>query len=204
MARFVRYGTDPNGRPIFMTPHQARWWKGVVRILGFEPTIVQGAFMSAVPGGGAADSAGYHDQAGTLDLRLWDLTEDQRVRLIHVLRDGGAAAWVRDGRHGMDLHLHLVLIDDAPLSSGAASQVSAYKRGRDGLASNGPDYHYRPSPLVTVAPASYLERPRNAVQKGRALIREGLEALKAVPANRSVVHAQRREIRDALRKMPKR
>lgn len=204
MTEFIRYGTDSSDRPIYMTPHQARWWEGVVRLLGFRPTIVQGAFMSKVPGGGADNSKGYHDLAGTLDIRVSDLTPAQIVRLVHVTRDGGAAGWVRDAAHGgMDPHYHLVLIDDAPLSAGAASQVAAYEAGRDGLASNGPDYHYRPSPLVLSTPRAYVTPPKNNVQKARAKIRAALELLKAVPESRKVVRAQRRVIRDAVRKMPK-
>lgn len=147
----AQHGTDSSGRPIFMTAFMAAWWAGVVERLRFTPTIVQGAFMDRA-GGGAAASAGYHDGAGCLDLRVWDLTEDQQGRLVRELRRSGAAAWVRDQRHGMDPHIHLVLGTDSPLANGAAWQWEQYLGGRDGLSVGGRDYHWRPDPLVTTPP----------------------------------------------------
>lgn len=147
----IQHGTDPNGRPIYMTRYMAEWWERVTDELGFDPTIVQGAFMARA-GGGAAASAGYHDLAGCLDLRVWDRSEEQVQRMIRVLRQMGAAAWLRDERHGMDDHIHLVLGTDHPLTVGASYQWRQYVRGRDGLAGDGPDYHGRPSPLVLEPP----------------------------------------------------
>lgn len=147
-----RYGTDSSGRPIWMTVYMAEWWEQVEADLDFTPMIVQGAFMVR-NGGGADASAGYHDAGGCLDLRTWDLTGSQVDRLVHVLREHGAAAWRRDRQHGgMDPHLHFVLGADAPLARGAASQWQAYIQGRDGLASNGPDYEWRPNPLALTPP----------------------------------------------------
>ncbi|MAE64166.1 MAG: hypothetical protein CMJ18_07805 [Phycisphaeraceae bacterium] len=159
----VQYrGTDSSGRGIYMTAYMADWWERVCSRLGFRPTIIQGAFM-ARNGGGASASAGYHDQAGCLDLRVWDLTADQQNRLIRVLREMGAAAWRRDSRHGMDPHIHLVLGADSPLASGAAYQWRQYLDGRNGLSNNGADYEWRPYPLVTTPPqedpmASYADQ----------------------------------------------
>jgi hypothetical protein len=158
----VRVGTDSSGRPIYMTKRMRRWWRRVCIRLGFTPTIVQGAWM-AKAGGGAAASAGYHDGGGCLDLRVWDLTGEQQVKLIRVLRSMGAGAWLRGKAHGMDPHIHLVLGFDHGLTIGARSQWNAYLDGRDGLASNGADYHWRPNPLVTVPPAS-ANKVRAAVQ----------------------------------------
>jgi hypothetical protein len=100
-------------------------------------------------GGGASASAGYHDAAGCLDLRVWDQTEENVGRMVRCGRRRAAAAWVRDQRHGMDPHLHLCLGPDRPLASGASLQWVAYIHNKDGLAGNGADYHWRPSPLVT-------------------------------------------------------
>lgn len=147
----VRRGSDTSGRPLFATAYMWEWWDRCCRELGFEPTIVQGAFMSRA-GGGAAASAGYHDLGGCFDLRLWDRTSTQRQQMIRVFRSHGAAYWERDQRHGMDLHAHLLLGTDQPLASGAAYQWQQYVQGRDGLASGGPDYHWRPNPLAIKPP----------------------------------------------------
>lgn len=147
-----RYGTDTSGRGIFLTAYMHNWWRGVVADLGFEPVIVQGAFMVR-NGGGAAASAGYHDAGGCIDLRTWNLTRSQIDKTIRTIRLHGAAAWRRDARHGgMDPHIHLTLGTDSPLTPGARASWHSYLDGRDGLASNGPDYEWRPSPLVTTPP----------------------------------------------------
>ena len=152
MADVVRYGVDTSGRPILMSPQMRAWWERVVDDLGYEPVIVQGAWMSRIPGGGARASAGYHDQGGCLDLRTWDHTPAQAANLVRVLREWGAGAWRRDERHGMDPHLHLVAGWDADLAAGAATQWRQYLAGRDGLTNNGPDYEWRPTPLVLTPP----------------------------------------------------
>ena len=150
------YGTDSSGRTIFATKFMWDWWRGVCADLGFTPTIVQGAFMVR-NGGGAAASAGYHDQGGCFDLRTWDLSPERVQLVVRTLRLHGAAAWLRDQTHGgFDPHIHFVLGDDEPLAAGAAAQWRAYLAGRDGLASNGPDYHWRPVPLVIHAPEDDL------------------------------------------------
>jgi hypothetical protein len=140
-------GTDSSGRPIRMTPLMERFWADLCNRLGFTPTIVQGAWMQ---GAGAADSAGYHDQGGPLDLRVWDLTDSQVRQVIREWRLLGGPIWLRDARHGMDPHLHGVVGGDEPMAPGARWQIEEYAAGRDGLTSRGRDYHPRPSPLVTV------------------------------------------------------
>lgn len=204
MATPVRVGTDSSGRAIWMTPTMKAWWEAYVRHLGFTPTITQGPWQEK-NGGGADASAGYHDKGAALDLRVWDRTPDEVGKMIREARRGGAPAWLRDLAHGnfSDAHVHLAVPDDLPMDDGLAAQVDAYVRGRDGLASNGPDYHWRPVPLVLSAPAAWLKRPKTNVEKARAKIAVALDLLKAVPKNRTVVWTQRRVIRDALRKMPK-
>ena len=149
-----RFGTDTSGRPILMTQFMWDWWQGVVTELGFEPTIVQGAFMSRV-GGGAAASAGYHDLGGCMDVRTWDLTGDQLDRLIRVTRTRAGASWRRDetaAHGGMDSHCHITLGSDQPLSDGARASWQSYLNGDNGLANNASDYEWRPKPLVTTPP----------------------------------------------------
>ena len=150
-----QFGTDSSGRPVLMTQFMADWWEGVVAELGFRPTIVQGAFMSRVPGGGAAASAGYHDLGGCMDVRTWDMTGDQLDRTIRVTRTLGGASWRRDkspAHGGMDSHCHITLGADRPLSAGAQESWRSYLAGDNGLANNAPDYEWRPDPLVTTPP----------------------------------------------------
>lgn len=165
--RIVKVGTDSSGRPIYMTRYMQRWWKRVVKVCGFEPTIVQGAWMKKA-GGGAAASAGYHDGGGCLDIRVWNLTDEQVGKLIRTMRRLGGGAWLRDERHGMDPHIHVVLGSDYGLSSGAARQWRNYLLGLDGLATSGPDYHWRPNPIVT-RPVFPKKRPlRKALRTAMA------------------------------------
>jgi len=148
------YGTDTSGRTIFMTAYMHDWWERVVADLGFRPTIVQGAFMVR-NGGGAAASAGYHDQGGCIDVRIWDLTSGQQQKLVRTVRSHGGAGWRRDKtpQHGdMDPHCHITLGSDRPLSAGAAESWRSYLAGCNGLANNAPDYEWRPRPLVTNPP----------------------------------------------------
>lgn len=163
----IQVGTDSSGRPIRMSRYMAKWWASVCLRLSFTPVIVQGAWMS-MSGGGAAASAGYHDGGGCLDIRVRDLTPAQRAELVRVIRAGGAAAWIRDPAHGgMDEHCHLVLGSDFDVDDGAAWQFQRYLAGRDGLASDGPDYHPRPNPLVTKPPAEYLEDDMTPAQSAQ-------------------------------------
>lgn len=155
----VRVGTDPSDRPIYMTIYMREWWTKQVlahpkiKPFAHQVTIVQGAFMSRIKGGGAEASSGYHDEGGCIDIRVWNLTDQEIATLISVVRWLGATIWLRNQEHGrMDEHLHLLLGSDRPLASGAAWQWSEYLIGHDGLATRGPDYHPRPSPLVTVPP----------------------------------------------------
>lgn len=176
----ARRGADSSGRGVYATNYMWSWWLNCCDILGFTPTVVQGAFMTKA-GGGANDSAGYHDKGGCFDLRVWNLTAAEQSAVVRVLREQGAAAWLRDATHGgMDPHIHFVLGTDSPLHSGAAWQWSEYKAGRDGLASRGRDYHPRPNPLVLTPPPEddmpYTEDQLTKIV--RAAVRAELEPVK--------------------------
>lgn len=197
----ARRGTDSSGRGIFATAYMWDWWQRVCAELGFTPTIVQGAFMGRA-GGGAADSAGYHDGGGCFDLRTWDRTADEVEQIIRTTRRLGAMAWVRDQRHGMDPHIHLGLGSDKPLAVGAMRQWDAYLSGRDGLTGNGPDYHWRPSPLVTTPPEeeddmpAYTEWP----QKDRdALVADIVKGLTSAPID--LGDGKRRSLKQVLKEL---
>lgn len=156
--KIVRYGTDSSGRPIYMTRYMRAWWKRVIKQCGFVPTIVQGAWMTRA-GGGADESAGYHDGGGCLDIRTWDRTGDELRKMNRVIRSLGAGGWIRDDRHGMEPHYHLVLGSDFGLSAGAASQWKQYLAGGNGLADRLRDYMWRPNPMVLKPPVEPNTRP---------------------------------------------
>lgn len=173
----IRYGTDTSGRPIFMTAFMRDWLECLLSALPFKPTIVQGAFMTRVPGGGADDSAGYHDLGGCLDFRIWDLSLVQQELLVRTIRIHGAGGWRRDARHGgMDPHCHIILGTDSPLTPGAAAQWVDYKNGRDGLSGGGKDYEWRPSPLVT-EPELDMPLSDADLAKIRAIVHEEAKAI---------------------------
>ncbi|WP_028654883.1 hypothetical protein [Nocardioides sp. J54] len=145
-------GTDTSGRPIRMSPVFTDWWDLYVDRLGFVPTITQGGWMGDLA---AALSSTTHD-GDALDLRVWDRTQNQVQAMVREARALGAAAWLRDQRHGgfTDPHVHLVPGRWAHPSASALRQWDACRNGRDGLASNGPDYH--PYPLATTPPKDDL------------------------------------------------
>jgi hypothetical protein len=154
----VHYGIDTSDRPILGTAYMVAVWEAILadkRVAPFAAkiVIVQGAFMSRVPGGGASASAGYHDLAGCWDIRTSNLTAAELDAFVYTARCYGWPFWRRDAEHGaMDPHAHGVLGTDSPLAPGAASQWDDYKAGFDGLADDGPDYERRPSPLVLTPP----------------------------------------------------
>lgn len=156
----TRRGTDSSGRAIYASDDMWAWWGGVLERLDFAASVVitQGSWMSKVPGGGAAGSAGWHDLGGAFDCRVWNLTDAQVARLVATVRAGGGAAWLRNVTHGgfTDPHVHLIYPrDSSGVSSGVRFQWAEYVAGRDGLSSRGPDYHPRPSPLVTTTPEDW-------------------------------------------------
>lgn len=190
MTEVVRIGTDSSGRPILVTKYMEEWLDDLfvaTRAFSqpFTPTIVQGGFMSRVPGGGAADSAGYHDLAKAIDFRTWNLTPGQKTFLVREIRRRGGASWIRDKAHGnMDEHLHMVLGPDKPGAPGANWQWGEYLAGRDGLSTRGEDYHWRPNPLVTTWKVPVPRKPTINIStaltaKDRDGRRQALERVKA-------------------------
>lgn len=193
-AEVIRVGIDSSGRAILMTRYMADWWEGVVDELGFRPVITQGAWMARVPGGGAENSKGYHDGGGCLDLRVWDRTGRECDRMVHVTRSRGAGGWRRYTSQGMDEdHFHLVLGSDYGLTDGAAWQWQEYVAGRNGLASRGPDYEWRPDPLVLTPPeddmAQYADQLEQIIRQGEQARRRDVALRKIVKATADMVEA---------------
>lgn len=152
----IDVGTDTSGRQILMTRYMKAFIDAVksdwrVAPFALKLVIVQGAFMTRV-GGGAAASAGYHDLAGCIDFRSWNLTAEEIDTFCYVARCYGGAAWPRDEQHGgMDPHIHITLGGDHPYANGARNSWISYAQGDNGLTgtSAGPDYVRRPNPFVT-------------------------------------------------------
>lgn len=157
--KLIRYGTDTSGRPILVTKFEQEWlddFMDACRGRGFTPTIVQGPWMSRVPGGGADASAGYHDQAGAVDFRVWDRVTVEQQFMVRQSRRMAGAGWIRDQAHGgMDPHMHVTIGPAEPKDVGLEWQWDDYLADGNGLSgsSHGTDYHWRPIPLiVTWAP----------------------------------------------------
>lgn len=113
--------------------------KEVERRLGYELTILQGSYNA----GGVGASSGTHDGGGAVDLAPWDWQNK-----VHAMRAVGFAAWHRPAIHGLWVeHIHCILIGNAKLSPSAAQQVEQYRNHRDGLAGQGPDNTWHPSPI---------------------------------------------------------
>jgi len=144
----IQRGTDTSGRPIRATRRMWEVWDAACAVLGFEPTIVQGGFM----GDDSASASATTHLGDALDVRLWDRTDAERAEMIRVFRLHALAYWERYESQGFDLHAHMIPGPWASPAPGALDQWQDYLDGRNGLASDGPDYHWRPSPLVTTPP----------------------------------------------------
>lgn len=103
--------------------------EAVERKVGFEIPISQGSYSTTVEASG-----GTHDGGGAVD---WGSTSPE---VVLAARQVGFAAWLRDPTQGpWPWHIHAIAIGDSDLASLAASQVTSYRSGRNGLASNGLD-----------------------------------------------------------------
>lgn len=189
------------------------------KILGYPLTVLQGV-------GGAPASGGTHLGLNGEGGRAVDLTDNDRVRKVKVLRDLGFAVWYRPELPGVwGPHIHAVLIfksrDNrrgiAPL---AFDQIRKYDAGQDGLAGSNPDPNpYRPSPPAVYTLAEFREDtapPMNEVQKARDAIARARNHLGNAIAwckdadGREVVQGvipelkrHRAELGDELDRMPK-
>ena len=150
-------------------------------ILGYELTVTQGCYSTAV---GA--SAGTHAGGGVVDLAPFD-----QANKVRVLRDLGWAIWHRPAIAGLwPEHIHGVMIGHPTLSPEAAAQVGDYRAGGDGLkrrnpAIPNPDPNpYRPSPEVVY---DYHKGYRDSLIRGRnATLKARIKTLRdRISANRN-------------------
>lgn len=106
----------------------ARW-----RTPSYTLSITQGSYNA----GRVSASAGTHDGGGVVDLRAWDWPIK-----VRALRLSGFRAWRRAPHEGpWPDHIHAVLQGNRLLAASAEDQVDDARRGRNGLANNGPDPH---------------------------------------------------------------
>lgn len=115
------------------------------KILGYQLILTQGSYNS-----GVSASAGTHDGGGAVDIRSRDMGSTRKINVVTAMRRVGFAAWLRLPSEGNWVeHIHCIAVGDAELSRGARNQVTAYKNGRSGLASNGRDKFTRAYATVT-------------------------------------------------------
>lgn len=149
--RVKDYGPDSSGRKLLLSNRTHVAYQLVCTLTGVWPTITQGEWMSRA-GGGAADSAGYHDRGGAIDIRVWDLTRQELDRWLFAGRQLGVIGWERDAAHGgMEHHAHVLIGGDITAAAGLRWQLQDYAAGGNGLSgsSHGPDYERRPRRIVT-------------------------------------------------------
>lgn len=133
----IDLGRDTSGRPLVLDDRTLAKLRHAEAALGHAFTITQGSFRG---GDGAQASAGTHDGAGVIDLRTWDLPPSVSPQeAVLALRQAGLIAWYRTTAQGFEPHIHAIDHGSTGLAASAAQQVEAWRAGRNGLASNGPD-----------------------------------------------------------------
>ena len=105
----------------------------------------QGSWSTSV---GASGST--HAGSSAVDIRVSQLTDRDRKRLVHALKDAGFAAWYRRPSTAWGPHVHAVLVGNAVHGASASArwQMFEFDARRSGLTSQGADRTYRPSPPV--------------------------------------------------------
>ncbi|GAA1701133.1 hypothetical protein GCM10009745_55290 [Kribbella yunnanensis] len=138
MPKILEYrGVSLNQRTIDMI-------EAAESISGLRFELTQGSYNA----GGVQASAGTHDGGGAVDISLKDrktevlFPKSRRELVRDSARQVGFAAWIRDPSQSSRRwawHVHAIAIGDRDLSDDARDQVTAYRNGRNGLASNGAD-----------------------------------------------------------------
>lgn len=113
---------------------------------GITVLISQGSYRPP-----SSYSGSTHTGGGSIDVRCSHLTDRQRRRLVHSLKDCGFAAWFRRANGVWGPHIHCVALDDKEASYSARWQMGEYLAGRSGLVSGGADSTYRPKPQTRFA-----------------------------------------------------
>ncbi|MGP3775209.1 transglycosylase SLT domain-containing protein [Streptomyces sp. SDT5-1] len=120
-------------RGVTVDVYTARLLKHAESLYGAMFRMSQGSFSR-----GVSASAGTHDGGGVVDIA------QHSNKVVGALRASGFAAWARTQAEGFSPHTHAVAVKDKLLSPQARNQVSAFFKGRNGLADNGPDTYSAP------------------------------------------------------------
>ncbi|MFI5729151.1 hypothetical protein ACIA49_03455 [Kribbella sp. NPDC051587] len=136
MQTIIRYrGVRLNQRTINMI-------EAAEFVSGLTFVLTQGSYNP----GGVGASAGTHDGGGAVDISLKDAKSGElfpkvrRERIRNAARQVGFAAWIRDpSQADWPWHTHAIAVGDPDLSPSARDQVTDYRNGLNGLASNGRD-----------------------------------------------------------------
>lgn len=144
--------------------------------LGYELTILQGSYSTAV---GA--SAGTHAGGGAADLTSYDwrrkVIEGSKIGLAIYRRKAIPGVWVE--------HVHCTLVGDPECSDAAKQQNKEYMAGGDGLVGDNPDPHadLRPDPKPIFNYREYwvdkmLDKKIKGVKAKIKTLRDRLEKLR--------------------------
>lgn len=202
------------------------WWRGfkmtpdfrdaiqaAEQRAGFTFRMTQGGFNA----GGVSASAGTHNgDAGDWSIRGMSLLEV--TAMIEALRWAGIAASLRTTRVGKwgvrpqgfgSYHVHGVPNGWGRPSAGARSQADAYRRGRDGLASNGTDvgpghvgnFRQRKAPMKPTTPdlpdtGDAPTKPAGGLTVSD--VNDIMKALTAITARLEYLEAQNKSIGDLI------
>lgn len=114
-------------------------------LCGFPLRVIQGSYNT----GGVSASAGTHNGGNAVDVAVPTDPHMEHALLVHA-RMIGFCAWHRKPSQGPWIeHNHMILSGGGDPSPAAAAQIYAYWHNKNGLANNGPDDFWRPTPLRT-------------------------------------------------------
>jgi len=160
---------------------------------GHQFVVTQGSYQR---GAGDPLSAGTHDLGGVVDLRWCG-----HRACLRALREAGFAAWHRTPRQGpWPDHIHAVVLGHPDRTELAYRQAVAFRNGRNGLASNGPDdgprldvinppifpwpppkpKRRRPADVIAALKAARLVRDRAKREKRPSLLAKSRAAIAAL------------------------
>jgi hypothetical protein len=133
-------------RGVTLDSRTARMMEVVAMRTGPKIIPTQGSFNTSVDA-----SAGTHSAAGAIDLSVKGLDAPRVNAIVKVMRQVGFAAWHRLVSEGpWPAHIHGIAVNAPGLSTAAAKQVAALRRGRNGLANDGLDRHRNMNlPVIT-------------------------------------------------------
>lgn len=190
--RRVSLGIDSSRRDIRTNRRTRAMLRHVEKKLQRKLIVTQGGYLQSA----AAASADTH-RGPALDIRTRDLASKGLTpnMVVRALREAGFAAWFRNWS---DPHIHAIPLGDPGLSAGARAQEVDYRRGRNGLADNGPDDGPKvpirtweevtaKTPIsasaVRAAFGGHRKEPKHVLRVQRALRKKGFLTGPVIPGN---------------------